>query len=209
MINHSLWEMQIAGGNHPGIYRGRGTIAGFALAWAKDWLVGRESRKRQAHYLAARIVCILERYLTHCGDVVHDNGEYDPQGNRHETVRHEPLEPYPDDVDWRSIAPDLMYRILMLPQEIWIARRSISSWAQDAFPPDWDEYYEERKFQYGRVGLYTFNLLNDIRNKYDLPRQHYRHWNPQETFQSAMAKIEELRQAQQSSWPIPPPPPAH
>lgn len=47
-----------------------------------------------------------------------------------------------------------MYRILGLPIEINIARHSIAFIAGHVtVPPDYDEVFEERTYQYGKLGL--------------------------------------------------------
>ncbi|MGJ3259794.1 MAG: hypothetical protein ACFE0S_09340 [Rhodospirillales bacterium] len=150
--------------------------------------------KRRASYLAARVVCVLDPFVMACCDVVGDNGIYDPKGVRHIQVSTPTLE-LPQDVDWKSISPALMYRILALPNQIEAAEKAVS-WvgSELAFPPDYDEAYDERCYQYARLGLTAFDLAAELREMFGLPDQDYGKWNPRSYLEGSSKEEFERRE---------------
>jgi hypothetical protein len=137
-------------------------IVGHRLTTRKD---SQEERDRHATYLAVRVAALLDPFVMGCVGVSTDRGSYDGNG---ELVPQE-LEPVlalPEDVDWRSISPILMDRILTLPNEIATARETISSMSYIAGPPDYDEWFEERKYQWAKIGLMALDIATDLRKTY-------------------------------------------
>lgn len=183
-----------------------GALGGFFSSIARDWWIDRRETDRKARYLSARIVCILDRYVDHCGDVAGDDGEdrADEQGDTFVSPRHalEDLPPYPDDLDWRSIPSDLMYRALMLPNEVWKSRRIIEAADEISGPPNWDEFFDGRQFQCARLGLLALHLASDFRNQFGIEPLVYEFWEPEKYFNEVQGKI--LARRHQNQWPLPP-----
>ena len=95
-----------------------GVVVGAALPWLRDaW-----NNKRNARYLAIRVVCVLDDFLDQCTDIVGDDGLSLEQRNADGELRPQVSQPtgllLPNDVDWRSIDHELMYSILALPSRI-------------------------------------------------------------------------------------------
>ena len=59
-----------------------GTIVGASLTWAKDWWLRNSEVNRLARYLAVRVVCTLEAFVTSCCEVVNDQGIVTPSGDQ-------------------------------------------------------------------------------------------------------------------------------
>ena len=78
---------------------------------------GKEEIERHATFLAVRVTSILDPFVMKCIDVVNDNGAYDTRGER-ATTTSDPVLALPQDVDWKSIDPHHMDRVLTLPNEI-------------------------------------------------------------------------------------------
>ncbi|KAB2730364.1 hypothetical protein [Brucella intermedia] len=78
-----------------------------------------DERRKHGQYLAARVVCALDPFVEKCPNVTADNGEPDGQqeGGYVFSVQSPDLL-LPDDVDWKSIPHDLMYRILSIQNQI-------------------------------------------------------------------------------------------
>lgn len=152
-----------------------------------------EEMERDGRYVAVRVVCLLDPFVLECCDVVADDGEYDEDQYRRTKVRAPKLD-FPQDLDWRSVKPALMYRILTLPNEIENAHCSIM--AADEFvssPPDFDEVFEERSYQYAKLGLAAMDLARDLRDTYGLTQPDYSRWNPRKSLKKSFADEDERR----------------
>lgn len=163
------------------------------LALSKDRRLRKEELDHQARYPAIRIVCILDPFISECDAVVHDSGEADEKGEMCPRVS-APTLVYPDDIDWKVIEPDLMYRVLNLPNELDIADQAISIVVDlESWPPDYFEVFEERAAQYARLGIAALDLATEIRETYEIPKRDYKKWDPKERFEEAIAKIKKAR----------------
>lgn len=168
-----------------------GTAVGVASSWVKDWLFGRKERSRHAAYLAVRVVCILDEFISGCFDVVCSAGN----GDLPLPKVHNPKFPaFPDDLDWKAISPELMYQILTLPTQIKAADSRIEFIDYVvAGPPDYEEAVEEREYQYALLGLKAEHLANRLRDEYTIPRRDDGDWNRIERFRKTQADIEAAR----------------
>jgi len=100
----------------------------------------------------------------------------------------------PEDVDWRAIDTDLMYRILGMPNEIAVADQCISFVGSEiSAPPDHSEYFWERSIRYGRLGLSAQKLADDLRARHGIPFQELKDWNPREKLELRLSKIEKQK----------------
>ncbi|TGQ83712.1 hypothetical protein EN850_02925 [Mesorhizobium sp. M8A.F.Ca.ET.207.01.1.1] len=163
------------------------TYVGHRMTVAKDT---QEERDRHGTYVATRVVCMLDPFVLQCVDVVNDQGLYvddelTPQVDA-------PSISFPDDLDWRTVDAALMYRILTLPNEIAAADSTIVAYAEHSGPPNWDEVWDERRFQYGHVGLYALDLAADLRRRYGLEPKDYSRWDPRGVLDAAYT-VEDVR----------------
>lgn len=176
-----------------------GVVVGALLTLLRDIWADRRARGRNARYLAIRVVCILDKYVEHCAEVALDDGlcegQRDPQGCLEPQVSPPSPPEFPQDVDWKSIEPGLMYRLLSLPNEAEAAGRRVDASGNFADPPDFDAFFEERQDQYGRLGLAAFALTKEIREKYAIPAQNIGEWDQVEHLTKARAQVEEDRRA--------------
>jgi hypothetical protein len=174
-----------------------GVVVGALLTLVRDIWADRRTRSRSARYLAIRVVCLLDKYVEHCAEVATDDGlcqgQRDPEGCLRAQVSPPDSPEFPQDVDWKSINPELMYRLLSLPNEADAAARRVNAMWEFADPPDFDEFFEERQDQYGKLGLAAFALTQEIRKKYRIPPQDFGEWNPVEHLTKARAQVEEDR----------------
>ena len=159
-----------------------GVIVGALLSLVRDALADRRMRDRHARYLAIRVVCALDSYVESCADVVSDDGLSEGQRNAEGYLEVQiPLPPPPvfsGDLDWKSIDHDLMYRLLSLPSDAERADRRIDATWRVAFPPDFEELFEERQLQYAKLGLTASALSREIREKYHIAAQELGEWDP-------------------------------
>ncbi|MFE0014126.1 hypothetical protein ACFWXH_04720 [Mesorhizobium sp. NPDC059054] len=153
-----------------------------------------EERERHGSYVAIRVVCALDNFVNGCIDVVHDDGM---NGNDGYTEPREaaPNLIFPNDVDWKSIDAEQMYRALSLPNEIASADQAIA-WVADqvASPPDYDEFFTERILRYGQLGLSALKLADDLRVRYRMPARKIEGWGPREALQKKVNEAEKQKE---------------
>lgn len=182
-----------------------GVLIGAGGALVKDWWSESQNRKRHARYLAVRIACILDQYVEQCAQVACDDGSYHNSDGYLEPKIKEPQPPtYPEDIDWKSISHDLMYRALALPSEAEAVSMSVMfTFTEVAFPPYYEEGFEERKFQYARLGLIASNIASDLRKSYDIPsRDLGEWWDPDQILREKKDKIEKDRASRKNKTPV-------
>jgi len=184
-----------------------GVLVGACISWIREELKERRLRKRHGMYLAARVVCVLDEYVEKCVEVVGDDGTIMGQAAVRDESGQEYYKPqvplpeapdYPDDVDWKSINSNLMYRLLALPNTARETDRYISASSEHAFPPDYEEVFEARGKGYATLGLEALQLAKELRKTFKIPQENYVKWNPDwnpgNYFKKETKKVEE-RQA--------------
>ena len=148
--------------------------------------------------------------MVQCTDVVGDDGlcfgQRTAEGHLQAQVSHPKDLPLPEDVDWRSIDRGLMYKIMIFPSRIRSENRSISFAAEISYPPDFEEYFEERQYRYACLGLDAAALTQELRTTYGIPPREQGSWDPVAYLADEKAKIETLRADRYKSSPSPPPP---
>lgn len=175
-----------------------GVLLGGVLALAKEFFVIFLTRQKQAEYLAIRVVCILDRYVDGCASVVGDEGLSCGQPNSEEYRESQAQEPEFNlsscDVEWKSLSSALMYDILSFPNKIEEAKHVIDgAFEYAATPPDYEEYFEERQYQYALLGLDANKLGDRLRDKYNLPKRNHKNWNPVDYLNESKNRILEIR----------------
>lgn len=181
-----------------------GVLIGSGLTWLQTYWNNRKEKDRNARYLAIRVVCVLDKFLEDCADVVNDDGlsfgQRTPEGYLKPQVR-APLAPvYPDDVDWKSINHELMYRILSLPSEVDGAKSIISFTLNIAGPPDFEEWFDERAFWFSQFGLQAKKLTDELCLEYGIKKKTYNSWNPVEDLAKKLDVIQNDRQIRVSKY---------
>ncbi len=151
-----------------------GVIIGFALKAGLDTLNAFANRRRNARHLAVRVVCILENFVLRCSDTVDKTGKFGADGHCI-IAPSPPLQPYPEELDWKSINTELLYSILSIPTRISLADSFISSIAEYDGPP-WDQVADEKQLQFAKLGLFAAEISQKLRKKYDLPRDQDSQW---------------------------------
>ena len=87
-----------------------------------------------------------------------------------------------------------MYEILSFPNQIDAANHRIDgAFEYDAGPPDYEEGFEERQYQYAVLGLKAAYLADQLRTNYGVPMRECSDWNPIEYLNAQKVKIFEIR----------------
>jgi len=174
-----------------------GVLMGSGISWFQSYWLNNREIKKSARYLAIRMVCILDKYLEDCGDVVKDNGLSFGQRTSEGYLKAQVIAPgspvYPDDVDWKSIDHELMFRILSFPSEVENGNRTINATLEIAGPPNYEEWFEERKFYYSQFGLMAYSLSSELCNKYGIEKKKYDDWNPIDDFKNEFYNVVDKR----------------
>lgn len=159
-----------------------GVVIGSSISWLQTYWTRRRDEIKNAKYLAIRVVCILDKYVEDCADVINDDGLFEGQRDSDGCLRPQVKSPgapiFPADIDWRSIDHDLMYQLLSLPSEVEAADKMISFSSEIADPPDYNEWFDERKFYYSQFGLTAYKLSNELSEKYNIKKKTYNDWDP-------------------------------
>jgi hypothetical protein len=154
----------------------------------KDAKERQEQLDRDARYLAIRVVCLLDPFIYTCCSVAIDDGEPGADGEFRPTTE-APTINLPTGVEWRSLDPELMYRILSLPNEIDTANHSISGAMEHAATaPEYSDYFLRRRQCYARLGLCAISLANDLRGQFNIPAREDRDEDPEAHLNDALSK---------------------
>lgn len=147
-----------------------GVLLGNSFVAVKEWLVGRSKRQKDTAYLAIIVVSHLERFASGCLHVALDDGTESgrPAGNNGEecapTVRPPEFQPLDIDVEWKVLPQQLMYSILLLPdQREQIQNRLVGIQEFDDDYPDHTEYFQARRRDYSELGLQASDLARRLR----------------------------------------------
>jgi hypothetical protein len=166
------------------------------LALARElWIQSRKDAKER-ECLAIQVSCQLERYVAGCVGVVADDGLYQGQTNEHgereEQATPPKFEPELLKVEWKSLEVGMMYEILDFPLRAEEAKSYIDSVAEHAFPPDHWEWFEERQYQYAKLGLHAASLAARLRDSAGIPARPATTgpWDPLAFMAERLAKIE-------------------
>lgn len=158
-----------------------GVLLGSGISWFQSYWSTKKETNKSARYLAIRLVCILDKYVEDCTEVVKDDGlscgQRTPDGSLAPQVETPTPPAYPDDIDWKSIDHELMYRLLSLPSEVENGNRMIKATLEIAGPPDFEEWFVERKFYYCQFGLTAYQLSDDLSSKYGIKKKTYHSWD--------------------------------
>lgn len=148
-----------------------GVLIGSGLTWGQTYWFQRQEKKKAAQYLAIRVVCVLDKFLVDCIEVVKDKGLYTLDGGKIEKAPMPELV-FPTDIDWKSIEPELMYKLLSFPTDIEGFRGQIQM-AWDINPKDRTIGMEERAFHYAQWGIHAHKLVDELCKKYGIKEKTY------------------------------------
>lgn len=188
----------------PAIFGLVGVLLGTVLATLKEWWFSHRNDARDARYLAVQVVGQLDRYVFACSEVVTDDGlsqgQRDEHGYRVTQVKSPKFSPETLSVEWRSIPVNLLYEILDLPYKAEVATHIIEAASENANPPDFDDYFEERQLQYANLGLLAAAIAVRLRKQAKLPERSVAHWDPVAWMSERRTKIEATRTERAKKW---------
>ncbi len=153
-----------------------GVIVGSSLTIFKELIFERREQSRLRTFAAIRLVFIMDAFADSCSEVVSDDGFWAPSDDGQDVREPEVEKPtfpaFPDDIDWKALDQELVFRILSVPSEVAAADRSIDFTLDViAFPPEYSEWFDARQKQYADLGLIAHQISKDLRAKYGLKRK--------------------------------------
>lgn len=174
-----------------------GVLIGSSISWIQSYWTSKKETNKSARYLAIRLVCILDKYMEDCVSVVKDDGLFEGQRSSEGCLEPQVISPlapkYPEDIDWKSIDHNLMFELLSFPSEIEDGNRMISASDNIAFPPDYQDWFDERKFYYCRFGLMALNLSKELSEKYGINKKKYNDCDPEKDFSTELRAVAKRR----------------
>lgn len=118
-------------------------------------------------FIATELVFLLEQFAQECAAVATDNGYKNQNGLTVPATKCPVLNISAITGDWRVLPAKLMYRIRELPVMQGEANRTINE--AEHIPPDYDEFFEARQYQYTRLGLKAIIQARRLRRLVGLP----------------------------------------
>lgn len=176
-----------------------GVALGAALTLLREVLMQRRKDQKDVAHLVGLVAGALERFSSACDDVAHDEGEYvyppDEEPYRVDRTKDPEFSVDKLDVEWKALPADLMFKILDLPYRIDEAKRFIEGASEHAaFPPDFEEYYEQRRYRYAVLGADAGRLAASLRRYAKVPpREHNPHWD-------AIKLMDDIRDTIEKRW---------
>ena len=175
-----------------------GVVVGALMTAARDLWADWRSRRKNAEYLAIRIVSLLDRFIEGCTEVVSDDGlccgRPNADGCREIQVSTPKFEVQSIDVDWKAIPASLMYDILSFPDFVDAANHRIHGvFEYAADPPDYEEGFEDRQYRYAMLGLRASKISDELRSAYGIPERKHDDWDPIKDLREHRKRIEEVR----------------
>jgi hypothetical protein len=181
-----------------------GVLLGSLLAGAKEWFFLRRNNARDAAFLVVQVVGQLDRYVLACSSVAADEGlnqgQPDESGYRYAQVKTPIFEPDALKVEWRAIPVNLMYEVLDLPYKAVVAQHTVDAASENADPPDFDEFFEERQLQFAGLGLLAAKLADQLRRHAKLPSRSVSEWDPVDFMHRTQGGIQALRAERGRQW---------
>lgn len=175
-----------------------GVLIGSGITWYQSYYTNKHSEIKNAKYLAIRVVCILDKFIEECAEVVNDDGlcmgQKNSEGCREAQVKHPSVLLFPDEVDWTSIDHELMYKLLSFSSDIVSASKIIDFTLEISGPPDFEEWYEERIFHYATFGLHAIDLADQLSKNYAIKKKTYNDWNPKNELERELKTVNDKRQ---------------
>lgn len=187
-----------------GIFGLIGVFVGAVITWFQSYYANRRTELKNAKYLAIRVVCILDKFMEDCADVVKDDGlqfgQRTPEGCLEPQISVPQIPVFPEDVDWRSIDQELMYKILSFPSDIAAGNKLIDFTQNISGPPDYEEWFDERRYHYATFGLTADRLAGELCSKYNIKKKRYNNWDPSADLERELSAGVQRRQKRLASY---------
>lgn len=170
-----------------------GVVVGAGLTYLKEAQIQKVKTKKERDYLAILVASELDRFVAGCAEVVSDDGVPDQYGYYAPRVTPPKFEPHLLTVEWKALPSRLMYDVLRLPFRAEQASGYISSVGEHDDPPDFNEYFQIRQYEYARLGVAAATFAETLRNEIGIQDEPFLEWNPVSFMRERIERIERAR----------------
>jgi hypothetical protein len=174
-----------------------GAVVTAFLTWIREWWFQSRTTRKETEYLAIQVSCALERYVAGCSAVASDEGECGEHGDNEPIYKLPSFETDSLDVEWKALPGRLMYEVLDFPYRAELADRRVFQASINAIPPGYDDWFEERQYQYAVLGVAASELVEKLRKHAGLmSRPSDGKWDPVTFMKEKITTIERRRETQ-------------
>jgi hypothetical protein len=170
-----------------------GPLLASLIAWGKEYWFDTSKRRKEAEYLAMRLVLVLDELITDCYNAVHDPLVQDQEGCIESTVA-DPTLSLPTDGDYKALPRRLMFQIMSMPSKLDGIKEGMASVWEFSGPPDFDEFFEYRREHWSRLGLEALEVIDALCREYKIPlpdRPEY--YAPRESFLKELVEVRQYK----------------
>lgn len=170
-------------------------VIGGVITIAGEWWFRHIQERKDAEFLVILVTRHLDLYILGCIEIVGDDGQPDIDGNYYSQTSEPKFEPELLEVEWKSLPVKLLYDVFDLPTRAEQTSKKLSDLSQISNPPDFEEWFEERQYQYAGLGYDAYILTNNLRAHAGLPKKNWytEHRDLINYMQEKRSKIENLR----------------
>ncbi|MFT0877123.1 hypothetical protein VRZ08_11190 [Rhodopseudomonas sp. G2_2311] len=184
-----FWNSDVGRVALGGVIAVSGQLVATLLAWLKEARFAAAKKRKDAEYLAMRLVLTLDSLVGACYNAVHDPLMTNNEGIVESSVS-DPTLTLPTDGDYKALPRNLMYQILSIPNRLDDIKEGLAATSEDSFPPDFWEYYEYREEHFAKLGLKALELVDALCRQYKIPTpERPKHYTPRESFEEVLFKI--------------------
>lgn len=136
----------------------------------REILASENKQQRELYFIATELVFLLERFAQRCVPAAYESG-YNDHENGYIRIEHGlPDIDYAEiRGDWRSLPPELMYRLTQIPVLQDEARKSVTAAFDNDSPVDGDKGISELNRQSCRLGLRAIRVTRELRRLCAMP----------------------------------------
>jgi hypothetical protein len=166
-----------------------GQLAVTLIAWGKEVWFDRSKKRKEAEYLAMRLVLVFDELTNDCYNTVHDPLMADREGCSESTVA-DPTLTLPSNGDYKALPRHLMFEIMSMPNRLDSIMEGLSSAWDFSGPPDFTEFFEYRREHWSKLGLKSLDLIDALCRQYKIPvPERPEYYSPRQSFENELAEI--------------------
>jgi hypothetical protein len=166
-----------------------GQLMSILIGWGKEYWFDASRRRREAEYLAIRLVLVFDGLVTACYNVVHDPLMQDREGCSEATVG-DPTLSLPTDGDYKALPRRLMFQIMSMPSKLDGIGEGLANAWEFSGPPDYDEFFEYRREHWSTLGLEALELIDALCREYKIPPpERPEYYEPKQSFLKEIADV--------------------
>lgn len=168
-----------------------GQLAATLIGWGKEYWFDASKRRKEAEYLAMRLVLVFNDLITDCYNAVHDPLVEDQEGCIESTVA-DPTLSLPSDGDYKALPRRLMFQIMSMPSKLDGIKEGMASAYEFSGPPNYDEFFEYRREHWSKLGLDALELIDALCSEFKIPPpERPEYYTPRESFLKELVEIEQ------------------